>query len=780
MIKKFQEYLLAYIKALKAINTSESLTSFILKDSASIVTGFIEIADEALKASFENSNTSEAIEIYFINYQLPEEIKDLTILHRNVLLELQKTALLNKENEIDISTTERHFLASKEVLANASNQLVSFIDNELSKLSRDKNSVKKMSRNLKLHTNPWPVYKAQLEALLDQFIKIDNSKIKLFQTIPQLANLTEIVERVKIDNTLLYNTLEADCRYIKEALSSKSNPQALFTRIDDIMEQLDELGNNTEIFTEKLQDTIRDLEFCECFVSAKDGVLQRREISMSKAVQKWFDYKILPDLFDLMAHEKTVKAKIRITLINLKNSLLMSKSSEQFEEKDTFIRAVEKLETDLKLHKNTGTELSEQIYQKANNELKLTRFVNSEPFLEIPINTTITSSLTLSKNNIYKRLRKKSEKLISFFNTRYEQSVYLESFSEIEVTTKSIAHRMFKEDNEHYDVLFLNRNFIGDLFLVSRDLQEEKLKEAVTLWNSGFNKAVLIYGDRLSGRSTFLNNTAKNFFGNDIVNLKPNSLATIDGRKFTTTFNLAEALEYVKNNNSKSTRPAILIDDLELWCDSEYSLLENTRALISFVEKESDDAFVMATTTNAMKGHLDHRVDFSNVFNTLINVSEMDSDEIQAALLLRHGAAHRTLVTENGLTVSKKKIEKTIALLIRKHYHNIGEVLQSWTYNTFIQNGEEVLFKSKEHEFLDFFTQEELIILKQALLFKNISEVGLKRVTASGYDAHYKSAVRRLINSKVLLRDQKGNLSINQVVGQDVSRLLSKKMYLEN
>ena len=151
---------------------------------------------------------------------------------------------------------------------------------------------------------------------------------------------------------------------------------------------------------------------------------------------------------------------------------------------------------------------------------------------------------------------------------------------------------------------YLNKKFIGDLFLILRQPQEDKLSTTINHWNSGFNKSVLVKGERLSGRTTFIEYTSKKYFGKYIVNLKPNSSATIDGRKFATTFNLKEALQYIKNNNIKSTKPIILIDDFELWRDNDNSLLSNTRALINFIETESDNAFVMVATSNTMVEHI--------------------------------------------------------------------------------------------------------------------------------------------------------------------------------
>jgi len=79
-----------------------------------------------------------------------------------------------------------------------------------------------------------------------------------------------------------------------------------------------------------------------------------------------------------------------------------------------------------------------------------------------------------------------------------------------------------------------------------------------------------------------------------------------------------------------------------------------------------------------------------------------------------------------------------------------------------------VIYNEIEFEFVDFFTNEELIVLKQASIFKRITELGIKGVTSSKYETNFKSAIKRLINTKVLLRDESGSLYINPVILSEV------------
>jgi hypothetical protein len=203
--------------------------------------------------------------------------------------------------------------------------------------------------------------------------------------------------------------------------------------------------------------------------------------------------------------------------------------------------------------------------------------------------------------------------------------------------------------------------------------------------------------------------------------------------------------------------------------------LSNVRALINFIETESDDAFVMVSTSKMMMHHLDSRLAFSNAFSTVIDVSKTEKAQIQKALLLRHGAAHRVLVNEDLEPLTEKKIKKNIIKMSSRYHNIIGDVLQAWTYHTFVQENEKMLFKDEEEDFPDIFTQQELMILKQASLFKIVTELGLKNVTAQGFELEYKSAVKRLINTKVLLRNSLGHLFINPVILNDVNLFINQR-----
>lgn len=767
---EFESQLAVYKDKLNNIDTIESLKKLIVSNFTDLVSLYINMGNYVEDASHNNETEVDVIETYIVNYSVPEDFKTTIILHRDVFLELNKVKVLEKEQKEIKTLSNKHFEKSKAILESQLDDVLNKIFAKKNALSKNLKASNKLSKKLSLHQNPWSVYNNQFTALLSQFKDIEQAKDISEDVLKTFNDLKKACNSISDKHTVLIKQLEANISHIEKNINNKDAQKELKFFIDEQLVHDLTLGNNLSTLTEDLNSQIDKLKRVKIPISSEQGMLINREVDLNKAVQKWFDYQILPDVMDLITIENSLKSINSINLTNLKNNIQLAKSSDE-ENTNRNTPNLNNLKDSLSDLKSKGEVITARVNKKVEAQLQIANLIKGKVFLEVPFN----SSLNLNSNTFLNSIKSPIQKGLSFFDTQIKKTTHYNAHSSIESATHCLNHRMFKQDDEHYDSLFLNKKFIGDLFLIPRKTQEETLSKTLNQWHSGFNKSALVFGERLSGRSTFLDYTSKKYFGNNIVVLQPNSVATIDGRKFTTTNNLKEALQYIKNNNNGSTKPVILIDDLELWRDKDYSLLSNIRALINFIETESDVAFVMVSTTKAMVNHLDARLNFSNVFSTSINVSKTDRDEIIEALMIRHGAAHRDLVSENLEPMSAKMIQKAITKLSHKYNNNLGDVFQAWTYYTFVQENEKVLFKEVDYDFPDFFTQQELIILKQSSIFKKVTELELKRILVSRFESDFKSALKRLINTKVLLRNNLGHLYINPVVLSDVNQFINQR-----
>mgnify|MGYP000253333138 CR=1 FL=1 len=769
--KEFDGHLDSYLEKLLLVKTNDKLRQFISNSFTELCNLYINIADEIQSKQIESDSNYNFIESYLFNYSFPENIKNTLILHRDVLLQLCKSEIYLSENVITKTQFSSHFSESKHVLEEQLRDLKNDFQLNYKNLVGNKKEQKKVLKKLNLQSNPWDVYKSQINTLLLQFDDINISQANLSSAVVVCNELNKVVKSLFDNFKELTQKLQVSASHISTVLKEEIKHKELMFFIDEQLVKIVALGNNQTTFTDDINANISKLKKIKAPITVQHGLLAIRELDFNKSMQKWFDYQVLPDFMDVIAIENSLKNINGICLNNLKNSIQIAKNNQTSDNLNAFKQTVDNLENDIKDFEIKGNQIIEIIINKCKDQLLVSHFLSGKPFLEVPFN----SSLNLTRDTFFLSIKQSIQKGMAFFNYQLKNSTTFNAESNLELATTCLTSRMFKDSNEHYDSLFLNKKFIGDLFLIAREQQEETLKTTISQWNNGFNKSVLVTGERLSGRTTFIDYTSKKYFGKDVVKLQPNSIATIDGRKFNKTYNVKDAHQFIKNNNIKSTRPVIIIDDLELWRDHETSLLNNVRVLINFIETESDDAFLIVAVTNEILHHLDNRLAFSNAFSSVLDVSKTDKNKIKEALLLRHGAAHRKLVSIDDEPLTSKQIEKAIHKLSHKYQNNLGDVLQAWTYHTFVKEDDTILFKNEDYDFPNFFTQQELIILKQASIFKTISELGLKRVLALSFDEDFKSATKRLINTKVLLRDKKGSLYINPVVLNEVNVFINQR-----
>ncbi|PIE49622.1 MAG: hypothetical protein CSA39_01630 [Flavobacteriales bacterium] len=750
----------------ESITNTDELQKFILKDCNTLLKDFIKNGNLSQELILEKE-ASVLYKAYAINYIFPKYYKSFALLCRDIYLETCKGNILSVENNLAKEESDNYFKNSKSLLAEATTTINQHIDEEILTIKSKFKKTSKLVKTTELFRNPWPVYESQLKTILTQIKTIKSTYSHLNEAALHIAGIKDAIGAFCHKSTLFIDSAAQNVAQLsQEELISKE----AILQLNNILEINAE--NHLSGLSERLEPIILKLTATAPPISTKLSHLQVREIDLKVSVQKWIDYKVFPELMDVLALENNIRNILRINITHIKNRLEFRADEETLS--STAILPVKKQIAEFKAEISNKIET---LLKDINNELQISNLVRGKLFLDIPVNAAISQQ----GESLLNQFKITAKEQFSVINKSYRDALKIETDTDLTEVVDCISERMYKNNDRHYDSLFLNRSFIGDLFLVHRKEQENLAVKAMKQWESHFAKSILVYGSCLSGKSTFINYVSKLNNNKHIVSLKPNSTATIDGRKFATTYNLKEALSYIKNNNIKSTRPIVLIDDLELWHDSQQSFLNNVRALIKFIEDESDDILVIASISSLMYQYLNVRFGFKNIFSTTIDVSKASKKEIFIAIMLRHGASQRTLVDDKEEPLSENKIKKIIKKIAAKNSYNLGEILQSWTYNTYVKDTDKLYFKKEVIQSLpEFFTKYEEVILKHILLFKTTTEYIMKQlVVGKHYEDTYKSALKRLINTKVLLRTRKGSLYINPVVIFDVeSIILSKNQIL--
>jgi hypothetical protein len=334
---EFKETFKQYIKTLSSAKNRLELKAILSEDFSSFTESFIASGD----AAYELSDNS--YETYTINYILSEEFKTLMLLHRDVFLELNKVSVYIEENQLLDSQIEKHFEESKEVLLKVLNN---FQDKTLSK-EGDLND-EKIKRKLSLQKNPWDIYKSQFEIILDQIKDIADKKIVSFSSIEIFNNLKEVLNDLTNKQINLIDKISVDVDTILNQINENKDFSDLLVYTDARLNEQHYVENKNQSFTDAVNSLINQLQKIEIPVSSAGGQLNVRDIDIKKRAQKWFDYQILPEFMDLIGLETSLINKYNLNLINLKNSLQLSKNNDAVGNLDTLKNAISLLQDEIK------------------------------------------------------------------------------------------------------------------------------------------------------------------------------------------------------------------------------------------------------------------------------------------------------------------------------------------------------------------------------------------------------------------------------------------------
>ncbi|SFT86730.1 hypothetical protein SAMN04489724_2437 [Algoriphagus locisalis] len=774
MLQEFQDF----NSGLAIQASAAELYSYLLGHSSDLLEAYCKAGDACLAKSGENVEVTDP-DYYLFHFSYPDRFKSVILLARDTLLQLSIAKLRTLENLTSEQKAVDHFEKSKELLQTESEKTLNYFKVERKSLLEKPEVLKRKLEAVKHFSNPWKTYHSQFQTIFSQLKDTDQCHSKLEQTIAQYHLISEMVLQMR-----------AEVQRTNALFASKIN--LCLNSLEDIME-IDQLNNTIKLFDELIatgigldirpENTIRELEdsvdkllTLSVPVGTREGYLVLKKIDFKKSAEKWLDYEILPYLSDLWDGLEANFSHLLNVASQIKSSLQVAKKTQRL---NSFHAEIASLNTINLEQKNTIAQSAnavEHIEAKLAQNFKVTTIYHDAEYLKVPLQTNF-SLLSTNKSSSFRNF---SSRLVQLFKNVGKQVKDVQEktpHQKLEIALEILETRTEKEIPDHYHSLFLNKNFIGDLFLVKRKQQEEVLEKIIAYWKKGQNRSIAVVGDPLSGKSTLLEFATHQFKSNDVHYLVPGNEISIEGRKLKMGRNLDEVLSFVRRSISNS-KPILVLDDLHLWRDSDRSLLTNVSSLVEFMSLSASKAFVIVAMTNSLRLHLDSRIPFSQSFTNILDTDTSTTDEIYRALMLRHGAAHRTLYEKEGKVMSEEQVRKKIGWLTKKFDYNIGAVLQAWIFCTDVQEDSSIQFSEKETHLNDFLSTTELLILKNCLLFGYSSELELKNLFTDRYESEYKPAIRKLLNINILDRDPNGYLIVKNTVRQDLYSILKYKELL--
>lgn len=727
----------------------------------------------------------DSLPYYIVVFSWNECKKSFLILLRNVLFQEQKAQIMLLENRVESTAVAKLEKSTHLILSEAVQELKDFFPAELKSIKNSKGGGIKQLEKWALEDNPQQVYHHQFNQITIQCYNLVEQYLQMANLSNQLTGLHSIIEETinscQKDILQIEKTTDDTIQFI--SVNSKENIGKISSRLEDLEEAIIFPDYNRS-FKSDLEKQLENIQQKANFVVAEqEGLLQRKELNCQKSIRQWLDAEVLPLLYEIWELSINGTNGLKMTLVNVRNRAILltteAKSkgkieivpSDLYHPLESFLSKIEDTKKGLK-------ELEAVLHLRLNEHFKISMIYKvDKEFLYVPLQKTL-NQFTLKENKWVQEAQELISHQIGNIKA-FRSSVELrENQSLSERVVDFIKDHSLDESNSQYSSIFLTKGHIGESFWVGRQKEMDRMNNLILDWEKGFRGAVVLSGQRFSGKSFFGDAVASRFFKNSTIWLTPKSTINYQGRKFNTEYDLGESLEFIQNS-STNDRPLIWIDDLELWSSPENPIGANVRQLCQFVDRHYDKAFTLVSMGNWTKSRLDKSHQLDRSINANINLDEMKIGDVLEAIVIRHGATHKTLIDANDKEVDPKSFRKMVSDIFKRHEGNIGAALQEWVVRMTMTEGDNVRYQtSSSADLPDFFSSDAALVASTILLEKRTNEYRLRKMFGPSFKEKYAFILQRLISTGVLKRNRDGWLEFEDAVVNEIGKILQKRNYI--
>lgn len=780
--------------AITKIENTHDITDYLAALSQEInhiIDTFCELGDECTMLLQEETTLPAELkyQCYIVSYDFGNEAKNYAMLWRNILFETIKGYILNYNDRLSSEKLAIHRVEAEEVLKVATEETSNYIQNRFKAFMANERLAKKSIAGWKLQTNPWSIYKQHLET-------INSQCQELYQGLSELKTFSDDFKLLK---KLINSSVEVssdDLKLIQQHLAN------LIQTIADVEQEVDtksltRLSISVDEIERSLKKHAYHINFSSSYeallanlpdkktisVQIVDGMIANRELNLQKKMKQWMESEVMPLLYEIWEVAETNMNSMKMALVNVRNRIILVKS--QLKEKKGTI-GTETLATPLLGLKDTVAasvkeynELASILQKRVDRELQVSQLLENSQLPFLPVRTQSTLQQFKLSNRVVLQYKKIRQQIVGFVNKLILRVEREEALSTSEKIVRFIKNREGDTANSYYANIFLTKGYVGETFWVGREEKVQRVETLINDWKLGFRGSVLITGNRLSGKSLFGEYIARQYFPNKIIRLKPNQELRINGRKKEVGYDLEEALQFVKENTINQ-QSLIWLDDLELWWDVNQPLMKNVRALKRFIDSYSHKLFIMVSMSQWLKAQIEEYYAINKLFQAEIKTSRMSKDEIEEAIMIRHGATHKVLVDDKGEPLSSQKFEQITKKIHSAAEGNIGEALNLWAFSTYKVDENRVRNTFQNSVSLpDFLNAETGAILSTIFLQKRTNEYRLRKQFGPTFSEKYAGLVKRLLGVGILERQLDDWLEVNDCVVNKVGSLLENKYFLK-
>ena len=717
-----------------------------------------------------------------------ERAKHFLMLYRDVQLQLQIASLMVQDGQSDPDHVAALYRQSRAALEEALHEWDADTEAQTQELRNNDRKRKRQLSSWKLQHNPWPVYRHQLREIAAQSEALAAEYHALTEQAGYFVRLRKLLSEGIEASAGVMEQAELRARNAVTAIeengiSEPDRPGVIAALLDDYLTE-ERIPVRLDRYTNAITAQVaRFSEQQRVTVASEEGILKYKEPNFRRATDQWVSAVVMPQLYELWELSEQDNNGLNVATVNVRNrALLLANeikagnevvvSSQELAQ--PFVNFLEKTTQ----RREAYERIRQQLNARIEADLHLSSVYRAVPgFLPLPLQTGI-NAFTRRQGRVLTGLQEWAARYATGLNRLIGEATKEERLSISERTVRVIRQRSTSADNAAYTNILMTKGYIGESFLVGREAETEHLRELVNNWKLGYRGSVLLTGNRLAGKTLFGELITNRFFAGSTIRLRPNATITVSGRRSKTTGDLAAALAFVEKYTVQQ-RPLVWIDDLEQWWDGDHTLARNVRMLGEHIDDYSGRIFYLVAISTAAYRHLDRFQDIDRVFQSRIDLNRFSLQDMQRAVLIRHGATHKVMVDSQGEPVSEAAFGQMVKRIYRSTGGNVGETIDRWAYYTERYDGESVYQpKGRRYVLPGFLSPDTATLLTTILLEKRTQDYRLRRLFGPAYQERYGSILQRLLRVGMVTRNNNGTLEITESIVNDIGRMLDAEDYL--
>lgn len=588
----------------------------------------------------------------------------------------------------------------------------------------------------------------KLHRQVDEIVRWSNSKL-----LETTKSLTTTLNQIKSNSTIpdTSGLVEKISSLRKSALQEKF--ELFFKDIYDITQDLPErLEVNGEDFFTEIENgrfsetTTKTIEFRKIaqfyigteLINNSRSAMEQVSESLEQTATELGD-KLRLATFNIEKLSQENDGALDSTQNELKEKLINNLLKDITSDEKRIAKRIEKFENEIDQYlKNAILPLNNLIYERAGDELigkikkrkrnASTRFIERQVLsIKSFVNSKLVSILYSRSEGIML-----AQKLSAF---EKEHKISNQSIQEILVSLRG-NKEVIKSIPFYYASLFSGSTTLSKDLWISRPKEETEVKAIVSRYKEGYSGALLITGERNSGKSTLSKYIAKTHLPNHDINvIQPTKGGSSSIQEFYNALMKSFKIETdpITFLSSSLTNRVLIINDLELWWERSERGHEVIMEILSLIGRFSGKIFFIINCGSMAYRLINKLTRFDTEIMGHIECEPFDAKELKELVLNRHKIGGLRLLI-NGKN-EKSLTEWNYAQLFNRHFNlsngNPGYTLQSWLANITRVTGKSIQIKLPtipSHNHFDGVSDELWMVILQLILHRRTSSERLARI----------------------------------------------------